>query len=99
MKYETWRGRVKYRYWTTTCNTGYTHQMNLVTTSSVYSLSGGYVDVRYRESVDKQIDEKFIEWTLFNTNIDLYKVDKDEHEKEDDYEVYLEIEGVLEKTD
>ena len=54
------------------------------------------------EDEEKVVDitnTEYVEWTRFNTNIDLYKVDKDEHEKQDNYEVYLEIEGTIQKPD
>ena len=40
-----------------------------------------------------------IEWTDINIVIELLKVDMDEHQNGDDYEIYLDIEGTLTKTD
>ena len=52
------------------------------------------------EKIETERTEDQIEWTMFNTVIELLKVDQDEHEKDDDdYEVYIDIEGVLEKPD
>ena len=52
-----------------------------------------YFDYDYEYEYFDDYTYKTIEWTDFNTNIDLYKVDADDHT------VLIDIEGVFEKTD
>ncbi len=58
---------------------------------------------RYIEDDGYIYDEEWtydeIEWTTFEAIIELLKVDLDEHEKQDDYEVYLDIEGTFQRPD
>ncbi len=85
-----WKYVYAYYYYigTNPCPTNYTGNRH-------QNAEGGWEDAGEGWKYEDIWTEDTIEWTNFNTFIELLKVDLDEHENGDDYERYIDIEGTL----
>ena len=77
---------IKYKYSPRYCSGGGVDHQNVITT-------GPKVFIDSSETTEYMTDKKSVEWTQFNSTLDILKVDADDHE------IFIDIEGTIEKDD